>query len=166
MPPRTLRYKVRVLQREVVVTVEQASDGSHVVTSDAAAFDGVTVRASGPTLSVLVGNRMVELAPGVDGAWVALAGGTTIEVEPERRRGTVRSATTGSPGSVQAPMPGRVLKVLVAEGERVETGTGLVVIEAMKMENEIAAPCAGSVRRVLVQAGDAVERDALLVELA
>jgi len=166
MPARTLRYKVRVAGREVTVTVEQAPDGSHLVTSDGLAFEGVTVRAIGPTLSVLVGDRMVELAPGADGTRVALPGGTTIAVEPERRGGAVRSAASGSPGSVQAPMPGRVLKVLVAEGERVEAGSGLLVIEAMKMENEIAAPCAGSVRRVLVQAGDAVERDALLVELA
>jgi len=163
MPARTLRYTVRVAGREVAVTLDPAADGGHVVTSDGVRFDGVRVLASGPTLSVLIGDRAVELVPGP--ASVAHPGGATIEVEPERRGVATRSSAAG-PGNVQAPMPGRVLKVLVAEGERVEAGAGLVVIEAMKMENEIMAPSAGTVQRVLVRAGDAVERDALLVELA
>jgi pyruvate carboxylase subunit B len=59
-------------------------------------------------------------------------------------------------------MPGLVLLVEVAEGERVSQGQGVLIIEAMKMENEIRAPVAGVVRRLSVSAGDAVERDALL----
>jgi biotin carboxyl carrier protein len=62
-------------------------------------------------------------------------------------------------------MPGRIVKLLVAAGDAVAAGAGLVVMEAMKMENEIGAPHAGTVARVLVQAGDTVERDAPLVEL-
>jgi biotin carboxyl carrier protein len=57
------------------------------------------------------------------------------------------------------------VKVLVAEGESVAPGAALVVMEAMKMENEIAAPHAGTVTRVLVRGGETVERDATLVEL-
>jgi biotin carboxyl carrier protein len=53
----------------------------------------------------------------------------------------------------------------VAEGEAVAAGAGVVVIEAMKMENELGAPRAGTVRRVAVRAGDTVERDALLLEI-
>jgi biotin carboxyl carrier protein len=63
-------------------------------------------------------------------------------------------------------MPGRIVKVLVAEGDEVVAGVGLVIMEAMKMENELSATRAGVVRQVLVKAGDAVERDAVLLELA
>jgi pyruvate carboxylase subunit B len=59
-------------------------------------------------------------------------------------------------------MPGLVLIIEVAEGERVSEGQGILIIEAMKMENEIRAPAAGVVRLLSVAAGDTVERDALL----
>jgi biotin carboxyl carrier protein len=63
---------------------------------------------------------------------------------------------------IQAPMPGLVLALEVAEGDEVEEGQGILIIEAMKMENEIRAPKAGVIRDLSVAAGDAVERDALL----
>jgi biotin carboxyl carrier protein len=63
---------------------------------------------------------------------------------------------------IQAPMPGLVLALEVAEGDEVEEGQGILIIEAMKMENEIRAPKAGVIRDLAVAAGDAVERDALL----
>jgi biotin carboxyl carrier protein len=62
-------------------------------------------------------------------------------------------------------MPGLVTKVLVSGGERVVAGTGLVVLEAMKMENQLTAPGKGVVRRVAVQAGQTVEKGQVLVEL-
>ena len=66
---------------------------------------------------------------------------------------------------VHAPMPGLVLQVLVELGQSVEEGQGLVVLEAMKMENELRAPLSGSVAAVHVAAGDAVRKNALLVEI-
>jgi len=68
--------------------------------------------------------------------------------------------------SVRAPIAGKVVKVLVAVGDQVAPGSAVIVLEAMKMENELAAPRDGTVKRVLVRAGDTVERQALLVELA
>ncbi|HSH21129.1 MAG TPA: biotin carboxylase N-terminal domain-containing protein [Candidatus Caenarcaniphilales bacterium] len=67
---------------------------------------------------------------------------------------------------VSAPMPGSVLQVRVSEGEQVEAGRVLVVLEAMKMENAVPAPAAGRVARILVQAGQQVQRGDPLVELA
>ncbi len=61
-----------------------------------------------------------------------------------------------------APMPGRVVRVLEAPGADVVAGQGLVVIEAMKMENELEAPRAGRVQEVAVREGQAVEAGALL----
>ena len=68
-------------------------------------------------------------------------------------------------GALRAPMPGLVVRVLVAVGDQVAAGAGLVVIEAMKMENELKAAAPGVVRRVLVEPGTGVEKGAVLVEL-
>ena len=62
-------------------------------------------------------------------------------------------------------MPGLVVRVNVAEGDEVAAGQGLVVMEAMKMENELRAPAPGRVRRVLATPGTAVEKGAVLVEV-
>jgi biotin carboxyl carrier protein len=67
---------------------------------------------------------------------------------------------------LRAPMPGRISKLLVTQGELVEAGQGIIVLEAMKMENELRAPAAGIVKTVRVKEGDAVEKNALLLELS
>ena len=69
------------------------------------------------------------------------------------------------PARLVAPMPGLVVRVHVAEGDRVRAGQGLVVMEAMKTENELKAAAAGVVRRVAVAPGSAVEKGALLLEM-
>lgn len=68
--------------------------------------------------------------------------------------------------SVRAPMPGRISKLLVAEGELIEAGQGVCILEAMKMENEIKTPVTGIVKAVRVQEGQAVEKNVLLVEIS
>ncbi|MBN9616913.1 MAG: hypothetical protein BGO25_04890 [Acidobacteriales bacterium 59-55] len=70
------------------------------------------------------------------------------------RRGT--GAGTAGPRPVKAPMPGRVVRLLVAAGDEVAEQQGIVVIEAMKMQNELRSPKAGKVVRVAVKAGDTV----------
>ncbi len=72
----------------------------------------------------------------------------------------------GTAQSITAPMPGNVLAVRVAEGDAVEAGQVLVVLEAMKMENNVPAPAAGRVARILVAPGQQVQRAETLVELA
>ena len=83
--------------------------------------------------------------------------------EGRRRGGAARADASGD---ILAPMPGAVLNVLVAEGERVERNQTVVVMESMKMELLIAAPRDGVVRRVSVQPGQQVERGMRLMELA
>ena len=70
---------------------------------------------------------------------------------------------TGAGETVDAPMPGNILKVNVTAGQAVKAGTVLVVLEAMKMENEIMAPKDGTVTQVLVQKGSTVDTGAPLV---
>ncbi|HET9683164.1 MAG TPA: biotin/lipoyl-containing protein [Gemmatimonadaceae bacterium] len=74
------------------------------------------------------------------------------------------AAATG-PAPIVAPMPGMIVRVSARVGEQVQPGQGLVVMEAMKMENELRATTTGTVRAVLVQPGTAVEKGAVLLEL-
>ncbi|MFQ5688981.1 MAG: biotin/lipoyl-containing protein [Gemmatimonadota bacterium] len=104
-----------------------------------------------------------------EGSWVMDFGGCrlVVGVEDERARSvrqlTGQGSTATSARDLRAPMPGLVLRVLVGPGEEVGAGTSLVVIEAMKMENELKAEVAGVVESVAVREGDAVNRGALLV---
>ena len=72
-------------------------------------------------------------------------------------------ARVSGPARIVAPMPGRLVRVLVSTGQDVQAGQGLVVVEAMKMENEIRAPRSGRVKDVPAREGQAVEAGALLV---
>ena len=73
-------------------------------------------------------------------------------------------AASGGSGDVVAPMPGTVLKLNVKDGDTVASGDVILILEAMKMENEIVAPCAGKVT-LNVKAGETVDTDALLASV-
>ena len=91
---------------------------------------------------------------------------TRVDVADERRR-RLRAAATAftveGRQTVCAPMPGKVVKVLVKVGDEVKEGQGLVVVEAMKMENELKSPKAGKVVELPAKEGSAVENGAKLV---
>jgi pyruvate carboxylase subunit B len=105
------------------------------------------------------------------GLWALGAVGERVEVEAVDERTQAIRALTGKKGSssgggvVKAPMPGLVVRVPVTEGQRVAAGAGLVVVEAMKMENELKATLPGVVLKVHVMAGAVVEKGAPLVTL-
>ncbi len=75
----------------------------------------------------------------------------------------VKSAVDAAHLDVRAPMPGLVVRVLVSEGDHVAPGDGLVILEAMKMENELRAIGEGTVRAIRVSAGDAVTKNQILL---
>ena len=84
-----------------------------------------------------------------------------------RRRGPIGATTGGGTGQrLVAPMSGKIVKVLVEVGQPVERGAGLVVLEAMKMENEFRATGSGRVSEIHVEPGQAVDAGALLVVIA
>ena len=70
-----------------------------------------------------------------------------------------------SQGVLKAPMPGRVLQILVEEGQNVEMGEPVAILEAMKMENELKAPVAGRLASIKVEAGTSVEKNHVLLEI-
>ena len=96
-------------------------------------------------------------------------GGATVQVEmidPLAARRKRRDDEMGAGGVVKALMPGRVVRVLVAQGDTVRKGAGLLILEAMKMENEIQAPADGTVDELFVEPGQTVEAGAELVHIA
>ena len=125
----------------------------------------------GGQLSVRVDGKVVDLtiegAPPEIGA-VASGHRSYVRVESERMRSAEQARNTTSAGGdkvVKSPMPGRVVKVLVEKGEAVAPGQGLLVLEAMKMENEVRARVVGTVAEVHVIAGATVEGGAKLLTL-
>jgi biotin carboxyl carrier protein len=88
--------------------------------------------------------------------WVGSARFTVEVRDPRSLRGRSRAADERGPRKITAPMPGKVVRLLVHEGEEVELGRGVAVVEAMKMQNEIKSPKRGTVRKVLVGEGAAV----------
>ena len=92
-----------------------------------------------------------------------------VEALDERRRAiqdmTGAAAANAGPAPLIAPMPGLVVRVNVKPGDQVEAGQPLVVMEAMKMENELRSLSAGTVKAVRVQPGAAVEKGSVLIEL-
>ena len=110
--------------------------------------------------SVLVGGRSYEakVVAGGDGYYVDL-GGHRSSIEVRDPRTYVRRAAAGAGEgrqNVNAPMPGKVIRVLVTVDQEVEAGAGLVVVEAMKMQNEMKAPRAGRVVQISAREGDTV----------
>lgn len=79
-------------------------------------------------------------------------------------RAAARPGTTG-PAEVRSPMPGKVVKLLVGVGESVNAGQGVIVVEAMKMENELRATRAGAVAAILVKEGQAVDAGEVMLRL-
>jgi biotin carboxyl carrier protein len=86
-------------------------------------------------------------------------------IDPLSLKRKRREDETGGAGMIKALMPGRIARVLVEQGATVRKGAGLLVLEAMKMENEIQAPADGVVDQIFVKPGDTVEGGADLVHL-
>jgi biotin carboxyl carrier protein len=166
-----VKYVVDVAGR----TVEVELDGDEV------RVDGVAVRAR---LAELPGTPIVLLTLESEVHRIAVARGDTrgkyslsfdghryaVEALDERTRAirelSEATAAPAGPAPLIAPMPGLIVRVNVAPGDSVRAGQGLIVMEAMKMENELRATAAGVVKSVRATPGTAVERGAVLVELA
>jgi biotin carboxyl carrier protein len=166
-----MRYFVTLpFGREIAVDVTIHPSGRTEVSVDGKAIE-VDCIDHRNTASMRIDGRVMDLwiegAPPEVGIVVG-AQRFYAKVESERMRARAAALGTRSstgPGLVTSPMPGRVLKILVAEGDEVAVGAPLVVVEAMKMENELAAGKAGKVLRVFVAPGATVEGGAKLIEI-
>jgi len=160
------RYFVELGEREVPVDVERLADGRfRVLVAGEEKPRELSVLHAGPRAAVLSERRVLELFGATPRELTA--GHTRTRLSVTERSVSSAREHGGSAGdtAVRAPMPGRVLKLLVAPGQAVKSGERVAVVEAMKMENELLAQRAGTVKRVLVREGDTVERNAVLLEL-
>ncbi len=173
-----MRYFVNLDQAKgsepiVVDLVELPSGALDVsVGGKRVAVDVVSVGGPGGPLSVRVGGRMVDLTTeGQPPELGAIANGhrSYVRVESERQRAASAVKKGGEAASdklVKSPMPGRVIRLLVAKNDVVAQGQTLCVIEAMKMENEVKAKAACTVAEVHVVEGATVEANGKLITLA
>ena len=165
-----MKYVVTYADREISVEVDPRDDGMWDVTSDGRSIVADLRGAGGQSLfSLLLGQSAYEVSVvrSDDQYRVGLRGhDITLTVESEQQKNArlvdAASGDTG-PQTVKSVMPGRVVKILVREGEQVTAGTPLLILEAMKMENEIRSPSEGTVTGLLVAEGATVGNGAPLV---
>lgn len=162
---------VRAGEREERVTVERTAAG-YRLSVGGAEYELDAVIAAGMLRSLRLDGDHYELAIDGEGDGRYRIAGRRAAVDvgvmsPLARLARQTAAATGRGGvqRITAYMPGRVVAVLVEEGAEVAEGQGVVVLEAMKMENEIQAERAGVVKKVLVEAGQSVEGGEVLFEL-
>lgn len=174
-PEVAVQYDVQIGDRVRTVRVARDGDGWRVLL-DGAPLAVAAARVDDATLSLLIaaapgaapsrsvravvraGRGADEFDVHVNGRHVALA---VRDASVARRRSGVGGAAAG-PQRLVSPMPGKVVRVLVREGDAVAPRQGLVVVEAMKMENELRAAKAGRVVSVAVREGQSVDAGAVL----
>jgi len=163
-----MRYTAIVGGEERLIEVTPRENGYRVVIGGRE-LDLDAVHLQGFAVSLIAGTRSYrcDIDPGKNGQIGVLVGETVypLEILDERRLRMRRAGgtfTLEGPQRVDAPMPGKVTRVLVKVGDQAEEGQGLVVVEAMKMENELKSPKAGKVTELHAVEGAAVESGAKL----
>jgi biotin carboxyl carrier protein len=163
-----MKYVATLAGQPTVVDVT-GSDGRYVVTLGAQVYE-VDARLTAPGICSLLVGGASHVADVVerDGIRIVDVGGETYEIlVEEQARWTIRTrggAAAGAHGqTLTAPLPGKITHVAVRPGDQVRAGDTLVVIEAMKMENEFKAAAPGTVAEVRVQPGQAVNPGDVLV---
>jgi biotin carboxyl carrier protein len=166
-------FEIEVDGRTRRVSVERPSPGRYHVTVDGTMHEVDAARVGDYGLSLLLGaesnaSREVFVAPagvqgellvGLDGRTVAV----TVNARRTPRRGLDRALHADGEQEIVAPMPGRVVRVLVTAGDQVADRQALIVVEAMKMENELRSPKAGRVKHVAVTPGMSVDGGRVLI---
>jgi len=111
-------------------------------------------------LSLRIGNKAYEVkcerVAGDVHIWVGSRRFSAEVRDPRSLRSRVRAVDEHGPKKLTAPMPGKVVRILLSQGAEVEAGTGVLVVEAMKMQNEVKSPKKGIIQKILVSEGTAV----------
>ena len=167
-----MTFDIEIAGHSRVVTVEPVEGTRFRVTLDGRPHVVDAVRAGDLALSLIVDGETGTSceaavvpggAPGESQVWLdGRSAIVTIDGRRSRRRGD-RSPGMAAGESVVAPMPGRIVRLLVGAGDEVALRQPVLVIEAMKMENELRSPGAGRVKDVLVAEGASVDAGSVLI---
>jgi biotin carboxyl carrier protein len=156
-----VKYEVLLAGKTRVVELARVED-YWKISLDGKALDASVAEVAPNTFSVLLNDEshQIRVAPRTDGTLTLYTGLAEYHAEvtdPRVWRGRRHGALeVEGRQQVTAPMPGKVVRVLVREGDAVEAGQGLLVVEAMKMQNEIRSPKSGKVEKLLAKEGLAV----------
>jgi biotin carboxyl carrier protein len=159
-----VKYEVTTDGRAAVLTLENVRFRYELESGESIEQEYSLLEAGRGTYSVLIDGRSYT-ATLLSGGEVSVNGRVfRVEVfDPRSMRGRRRAGETEGRQSVAAPMPGRVIRVLVEVGQEVEAEQGLIVVEAMKMQNEMKSPKSGRVAEVKTAAGATVAAGEVLV---
>ncbi|HUE90119.1 MAG TPA: biotin/lipoyl-containing protein [Vicinamibacterales bacterium] len=169
-----MKFQFDIAERRRTIDVQRQAQGYRVVVDGRPRLvDAVRVGEQAWSLIVRDANGEVTSVEATivpqngNGAVDVYLDGHSITVGQRSGLGRRSRASAGAEGAgpqrITAPMPGKVVRVLVSAGDEVQPRQGLVVVEAMKMENELRAARAGRVKQVLVQEGQSVEAGTALV---
>ncbi len=166
-----MKYIVRYGEREHVVEV-LPEDGAWNIVVDGRAARVDSAELAPGAYSILADGRSREVAVEREGDQFRVRlGGDTLELTVldevrARTRRPERAAVARGPVSLKAPMPGLVVELKIAPGQAVKQGQPVIVIEAMKMQNELVAPADGTVEKIHVDARQSVEANQPLITFA
>jgi biotin carboxyl carrier protein len=136
------------------------ADGRWSCRLDGRDFEVDAILTRPDVLSLRIANLAYEVKlERVTNDWHLWVGSTCFAVEirdPRSLRGRTRAGDDHGPRKITAPMPGKVVRLLMREGDEVEMGAGVAVVEAMKMQNEIKSPKKGTIRKISTSEGAAV----------
>ena len=163
-----MRYVATLEGEEHEIEVEELSADSFAIRFGTHRFEADLRKVGPASFSVIVENRSYDFDVVRDGEETVVASRTgskrlTLVDSARRAHGTAKRREVTGRVEIKATMPGRVINVLVAPGDDVTEGQGIVVVEAMKLENELKSPKAGKVQEVKVVAGQTVEKGELMI---
>ena len=164
-----MAFIAKLGEQSYTVEIEENGKSVYRVSVDGNEFLVDGKKTGRTNFSLIVDNRSFEIeVDNTDDEYRVLVDGRNYRIYlVDERRVRVGAAQSGlqfqGRQMVSVPMPGKIIAVLVAIGDAVEMGQGLVIVEAMKMENEVRSPISGEVKEIKVKPGDTVEGGALLV---
>jgi biotin carboxyl carrier protein len=162
-------FIAKLAQQTYTVEIEEVEKSYYRVVVDGGEFFVDGRKTGHSNYSLIVDNRSFEVDVDIsEDEYRVLVDGRSYHIEliDERKMrlgGFQSGIQLQGRQEVFVPMPGKVIAVLVTEGDRVENGQGLVIVEAMKMENEVHSPITGEVKEVRVKTGQALEAGDVLV---
>jgi biotin carboxyl carrier protein len=161
-----MRYQAIVDGADHELEIEELSAETYRVKLSGQSYDVDLRKTHGSSFLALVGNRAFDFSVSVEGddlLMISRHGVNRVTLVDKRRRGQAGAGRviTGRV-ELKAMMPGRVVNVLVKAGDEVAADQGVLVVEAMKMENELKTPKAGKVLEIKVSVGQAVEKGEIL----